>query len=79
MYIVYGALPPPPVDRPFHARRCSLATSQSDFDKQVQREDDIAKVQGSTDPIYAATQIMPEAAALYKKHDYSLKEGENIK
>ena len=80
--------PAPPPHPPAPCSYCSFAdrsaafdfnVSLSDHERQLQRESEIAKLAGVADPAAAAADVLPEAAALYRKHDFSLKEGEVIK
>jgi hypothetical protein len=49
--------------------------SQSDHEKYIQRAKDVQAVVSEDGPVVSST----DAAALYKKQDLSLKEGETLK
>lgn len=52
----------------------------SDHERQRRRAADMASIAGAADPLAAAAERMPEAAALYRAAgDLSLKEGQTIK
>ena len=58
--------------------------SLTDFEKRIMREDELRKAaaSGGASTQTASTSsggALPEAAILYQKHDYSLKEGEHIR
>jgi hypothetical protein len=51
-----------------------------DHERQQKRAEEMQKISASQDPLAAASELMPEAAALYRSAgDLSLKEGETIK
>ena len=52
---------------------------QTDHDRHLQREEDMQKIAASADPAAAAQSALPEAAALYGRHDFALREGECMK
>ncbi len=56
-----------------------LLPFQTDHERQLQREAEFSKIAAAADPLAAAQQVLPEAAAMYKHQDLSLKEGETIR
>lgn len=52
---------------------------QTDHEKRLVREAEFRKIASASDPQAAAEQRLPEAAAMYKHQDLSLKQGETIK
>lgn len=53
--------------------------SLTDFEKQAQREKEIKQLSTAANPVAQAQQTLPEAAALYRHEDLSLKEGQHIR
>lgn len=51
----------------------------TDHEKRLVREAEFRKIASASDPQAAAEQRLPEAAAMYKHQDLSLKQGETIK
>jgi hypothetical protein len=52
---------------------------QTDFERRLQRQDEVVKITTSKDPAGTAEAVLPEAAALYRRDDLSLKDGESMK
>lgn len=52
---------------------------QTDHERRLQREAEFNRIHAAADPLAAAQQVLPEAAAMYRHQDLSLKEGETIR